>query len=140
MQQEIHEITVSTQGQGCYEVTDAIANWLKNTQCRNGLLTIFIRHTSASLTIQENADPDVQSDLTNALDKLAPKSGNYRHSCEGPDDMPAHIKSTLTSVSVTIPVLAGTMTLGTWQGIFLLEHRDALHQRRLFLHFIGDKN
>ena len=139
MHQEMHEIGVSTSGQGCYEVTRAIANWLANSQCHNGLLTVFIRHTSASLTIQENADPDVQRDLTDALDMLAPQSGNYRHSCEGPDDMPAHIKSVLTSVSLTIPVMSGAMTLGNWQGIYLLEHRNSSHQRRLVLHFLGDK-
>lgn len=134
----MHEIGVTTNGQGCYEVTREIAGWLANQQCNNGLLTIFVRHTSASLTIQENADPDVQRDLTDALDGLAPQSGKYRHSCEGPDDMPAHIKSALTSVSLSVPVMAGAMTLGTWQGIFLLEHRDAPQQRRLVLHFFGD--
>ncbi len=132
------ELAVSTSGQGCYDVTAAVANWLSNTQCKNGLLTIFIRHTSASLTIQENADPDVQLDLTDALNTLVPQNQNYRHSCEGPDDMPAHIKSALTSVSLTIPVMNGTMTLGTWQGIYLLEHRDSSHKRRLVLHFIGN--
>jgi len=140
MHQEMHEIEVSTLGQGCYEVTDVVAHWLNKTGSSNGLLTVFVRHTSASLTIQENADPDVQRDLTDALDYLAPKSTKYRHSCEGPDDMPAHIKSALTSVSLTVPVMAGAMRLGTWQGIYLLEHRDASHLRKLVLHFIGDKN
>jgi len=139
MHQEMHEIEVSTSGQGCYEVTDVVANWLNKTGCSNGLLTVFVRHTSASLTIQENADPDVQRDLTDALDSLAPKSIKYRHSCEGPDDMPAHIKSALTSVSLTVPVMAGAMSLGTWQGIYLLEHRDASYLRKLVLHFIGKK-
>lgn len=138
MEQAMHEIGVTTNGQGCYEVTGEIANWLTNQQCNSGLLTIFVRHTSASLTIQENADPDVQRDLTDALDTLAPQSGKYRHSCEGPDDMPAHIKSALTSVSLTVPVMAGAMTLGTWQGIFLLEHRDAQQRRKLVLHFLGN--
>ena len=138
MQQKMHEISVSTAGQGFYEVTSSIANWLANTSCNNGILTVFVRHTSASLTIQENADPDVQRDLTDALDRLAPQSTAYRHSCEGPDDMPAHIKSALTSVNLTVPVMAGAMTLGNWQGIYLLEHRDAPHQRKIVLHFIGD--
>ncbi len=140
MFQEFSEITVATSGQGCYEVTHEVANWLSNIGCNNGLLTVFVRHTSASLTIQENADPDVQRDLTDALDELAPQSRKYRHSCEGPDDMPAHIKSALTAVSLAVPVMGGAMTLGTWQGIYLLEHRDAAQQRRLVLHFIGDKN
>ncbi len=139
MQQEMHEISVTTSGQGCYEVTASIANWLSSAGCQSGMVTIFVRHTSASLTIQENADPDVQRDLTDALDYLAPKSSKYRHSCEGPDDMPAHIKAALTSVSLSIPVMDGAMTLGTWQGIYLLEHRDAPHKRRLVLHFLGEK-
>jgi len=139
MQQEMHELAVTTSGQGSYEVTAPVADWLSAADCKNGLLTVFIRHTSASLTIQENADPDVQRDLTDALDNIAPQSSKYRHSCEGPDDMPAHIKAALTSVSLTIPVMGGAMTLGTWQGLYLLEHRDAPHQRKLVLHFLGEK-
>lgn len=138
MQQKMTEISVSTAGQGCYETTHAVAGWLAGEQLHNGLLTVFIRHTSASLTIQENADSDVQHDLTGALDRLAPQSTAYHHSNEGPDDMPAHIKSSLTSTSLTIPVMAGRMALGTWQGIFLLEHRDRPHTRKLVLHFMGD--
>lgn len=137
MHQEMFEISISTDGQGCYEISDAIANWISNQQLIDGLLTVFIRHTSASLTIQENADHDVQLDLTAALDNLAPRDGNYHHVCEGPDDMPAHIKSALTSVSLTIPVMGAQMVLGTWQGVYLLEHRDAPHTRNLVLHFIG---
>jgi len=139
MHQEMFELGVTTSGPGCYEVTRDVANWLSNQQCGNGLLTVFIRHTSASLTIQENADHDVQLDLTDALDQLAPQNTNYRHSCEGPDDMPAHIKSALTATSLTVPVMAGEMTLGTWQGIYLLEHRTSPHHRKLVLHFLGTK-
>ena len=137
MKQEMYELALSTRGQGCYEATRAIDNWLANADCGDGLLTVFVRHTSASLTIQENADSDVQRDLTDALDQLAPQSSHYRHSCEGPDDMPAHIKTALTSTSLTIPVMGGQMSLGTWQGVYLLEHRDAPHTRKLVLHFMG---
>ena len=137
MHQEMDEISINTRGQGCYEVTREVGNWLKQTGCNKGLLTVFNRHTSASLTIQENADSDVQLDLTDALDRLAPVSAPYRHICEGPDDMPAHVKAALTSTGLTIPVMNGQMTLGTWQGIYLLEHRDQPHIRRLVLHFLG---
>ena len=139
MHQEMFELVISTNGPGCYETTGAIDHWLADTGFNNGLLTVFIRHTSASLTIQENADHDVQLDLIDAFDTLAPQNAGYRHSCEGPDDMPAHIKSALTSTSLTIPVMEGRMTLGTWQGVFLLEHRTAPHQRKLVLHFLGEK-
>jgi secondary thiamine-phosphate synthase enzyme len=137
MHQKMFELGVSTRGPGCYEVTAPIARWLTEAQCGSGLLTVFVRHTSASLTIQENADRDVQPDLIDALDRLAPQGNHYRHSCEGPDDMPAHIKSAITSTCLTIPVMHGAMTLGTWQGIYLLEHRDRPHQRKLVLHFLG---
>jgi len=137
MKQEMFELSLSTHGQGCYEATRAIDNWLTNADCGDGLLTVFVRHTSASLAIQENADPDVQRDLTDALNQLAPQRSHYRHSCEGPDDMPAHIKAAITSTSLTIPVMHGQMSLGTWQGVYLLEHRDAPHTRKLVLHFMG---
>ena len=140
MKQEMFELSLSTNGQGCYEATNAVDHWLKTANLGDGLLTIFVRHTSASLTIQENADSDVQLDLTDALDQLAPQSSRYRHSCEGPDDMPAHIKSAITSTCLTIPVLKGRMALGTWQGVYLLEHRDAPHTRKLVLHFIGESS
>lgn len=103
-----------------------------------GLLTLFVRHTSASLTIQENADPSVRPDLLDALDRLAPRSHAYRHAQEGPDDMPAHIRSMLTDVSLQVPVSEGRMALGTWQGIYLLEHRDAPHRRQVVLHYLGE--
>lgn len=138
MQQALGEFTVSTPGPGMSDVTTRIAQWLDAERAADGLLTVFIRHTSASLTIQENADPDVQHDLVDALDRLAPASAPYRHGMEGPDDMPAHIKSALTSTSLAIPVLSGRMALGTWQGIYLIEHRARPHTRSLVLHFSGD--
>ena len=102
------------------------------------MLTAYIRHTSASLTIQENADPDVRRDLLDALDRLAPRSQEYRHRMEGSDDMPAHIKSALTSVSISIPVVNGRAVFGTWQALYLIEHRDAPHRREVVLHFLGE--
>ena len=111
--------------------------WLADIGARDGLLTLFIRHTSASLLIQENADPDVQTDLIDALERLAPRDRAYVHDVEGPDDMPAHIKSALTATSLSIPVQAGRMLLGTWQGIYVVEHRDRPHRREVVLHFLG---
>ena len=137
MRMEMTELAVPTRGAGCYDATGDIDRWLRDNDCRDGLLTVFVRHTSASLAIQENADPDVQRDLTDALDRLAPRGGHYRHACEGPDDMPAHIKAAITATSLTIPVMGGRMTLGVWQGVYLLEHRDAPHRRHLVLHFLG---
>ncbi len=137
MQQLMTELTFGTSGRGMSDVTAEIDAWLRSSRAETGLLTVFIRHTSASLTIQENADPDVQADLLDAFDQLAPESAPYRHGSEGPDDMPAHIKSALTSTSLTIPVSSGRMTLGTWQGVYLIEHRARPHQRRIVLHFLG---
>lgn len=137
MRQQLTEISVSTNGQAGYEITTAVAGWLANNKCRDGLLTVFIRHTSASLIIQENADRDVLLDLSDALAQLIPENQSFRHSSEGPDDMPAHIKSAITSTSLSIPVASGQMVLGTWQGIFVLEHRTAPHTRKLALHFCG---
>jgi secondary thiamine-phosphate synthase enzyme len=105
----------------------------------DGLLTLFIRHTSASLTIQENADPDVLRDLADALDRFAPRKHPYRHDMEGPDDMPAHIRSMLTAASLSIPVVCGRLVLGTWQAIYLVEHRDAPHTREIALHYVGTR-
>ncbi len=130
-------LTFHTAGAGLSEVTGDIVSWLDGQRADEGLLTVFIRHTSASLTIQENADPDVQTDLVDALNRLAPESAPYRHSSEGPDDMPAHIKSALTSTSLSIPVLDGAMRLGTWQGIYLWEHRTRPHKRSVALHYMG---
>lgn len=139
MRQVQNNITLRTSGQGLYEVTRQVAAWIAETDVEDGLLTVFCRHTSASLTIQENADPDVLRDLRDYFTKLAPEGPRlYRHTTEGPDDMPAHIKSALTAVQLSIPVTGGRMALGTWQGIFLFEHRTHAHDRELALHLIGE--
>ena len=136
-QQMNGRLVVETDGQGFIEITEALSRWLFGTGVLNGLLTIFCRHTSASLLIQENADPDVRRDLLAALDRLAPREASYVHSAEGPDDMPAHIRTMLSGVSLSIPVVEGQMVLGTWQGVYLAEHRDRPHTRTLILHLIG---
>lgn len=138
MVQAICELAVDTPGAGMSDVTDAISDWLQQQAAADGLLTVFIRHTSASLTIQENADRDVQRDLVDALARLAPETAPYRHDSEGPDDMPAHIKAALTSTSLSVPVMSGRMVLGTWQGIYVIEHRARPHRRNLVLHFHGE--
>ena len=130
-------LRVPTRGRGLVELTRQVGDWVREIGASDGLLTLYVRHTSASLTIQENADPDVGRDLLTALDRLAPEDEAYRHSVEGPDDMPAHIKSMLTSTSLGVPVLGGAPVLGTWQGIFLIEHRSAPHAREVVLHYIG---
>lgn len=130
-------LSVETRGQGFTEITDAVAAWVAGTGIRHGLLTVFCRHTSASLLIQENADPDVRRDLLTAFDRLAPRNAGYVHSTEGPDDMPAHIRTMLSGVSLSVPVAEGRMGLGTWQGIYLAEHRDRPHRRDLIFHLIG---
>jgi secondary thiamine-phosphate synthase enzyme len=136
--QQIHgRLMVETEGQGFTEITEAVSRWVFGTGVLHGLLTIFCRHTSASLMIQENADPEVRQDLLTALDRLAPRDAGYIHSAEGPDDMPAHIRTALSDVSLSIPVMEGQMALGTWQGIYLVEHRDRPHRRDLLLHLIG---
>ena len=132
-------IELSTRGQGLYEFTDEAAAFVRNAGAEEGLLTVFVRHTSCSLIIQENADPDVQRDLKTFFSRLVPPSSDPTmrwvvHTMEGPDDMPAHIKSALTQVSIGIPVSAGRMMLGTWQGIYLFEHRDRPHRRDVVLH------
>ena len=131
-------ITVSTRGPGFTDLTARIEEWVDRIGAREGLLTAYVRHTSASLTIQENADPDVQRDLLNALDRLAPRSSDYKHSTEGPDDMPAHIRSMLTTTSIGIPVADGRPVFGTWQALYLVEHRDAPHRREVVLQFVGE--
>jgi len=130
-------LELTTRGQGFTDITGEVSNWLSQTGAYQGLLTAFIAHTSASLLIQENADPSVQEDLRSALEKMAPRNAAYRHTTEGPDDMPAHIKTMLTSVNLSIPVVNGSMALGTWQGVYVLEHRDSAHSRRIELQFIG---
>lgn len=139
MRQTQQELTVATQGQGLYEVTGQVAQWLKRQEPSMGLLTLFCRHTSASLTIQENADPDVCRDLESFFRRLVREDASlYRHSAEGPDDMPAHIRAALTSMQLAIPVNEGRMSLGTWQGIYLFEHRSQPHSRIIVLHYLGD--
>jgi len=138
MVQSKHDLVVSTRGREMIDITHQMQGWIREIAARHGMLTIFIRHTSASLTIQENADPDVQADLLDALDNLAPEHAPYRHTSEGRDDMPAHIKSTITSTSLNVPIDDGQLCLGIWQGIYVIEHRAASHQRKLSLHFIGE--
>jgi len=135
--QAFGRLTLSTVPRSMTEITDAVAGWLAGTGIRAGLLTLFLRHTSASLVIQENADPDVQADLLDAFDRLAPANAGYRHGIEGADDMPAHVKTALTGVSLGIPVTGGRMDLGTWQGIYLFEHRARPHERSVTLHLLG---
>jgi len=136
-QQVNGRLLVDTQGQGLVEITDAVSRWVFGTGILHGLLTVFCRHTSASLLIQENADPDVRLDLMTAFNRLAPRDAGYIHSVEGPDDMPAHIRTVLSGVSLSIPVMEGQITLGTWQGLYLAEHRDRPHRRDVILHLIG---
>lgn len=139
LDQAFDTLSVETRGPGLYEQTVRVRRWLDEIAAADGLLTLFIRHTSASLLIQENADPDVQVDLVNALDRLAPRNAAYVHDTEGPDDMPAHIKSALTATSLGIPVRDGNMVLGTWQGIYVVEHRDRPHSREVALHYLGTR-
>ena len=120
------------------QITDSIAAWVAQTGIHDGLLTLFCRHTSASLLIQENAAPAAKRDLERYFERIAPKGGGYEHDDEGPDDMPAHIKTALTGVSLSIPLTNGALTLGAWQGIYLFEHRRAPHTRQLALHLIGE--
>lgn len=138
MQQVQHEISLRTRGKGLHDVTRDLASWVQAQEINTGLLVVFLRHTSASLLIQENADPDVLDDLDTFFDRLVPRSGQaYRHSTEGPDDMPAHIRAALTQTQLSIPVVDGQLGLGTWQGLYVYEHRDAPHIRRLLLHLMG---
>lgn len=136
MKQAFHTVSVSTKGPGLYEITGKLAAFLGGRG--DGLVTCFIRHTSASLLIQENADPDVQKDLKDFFAHLATNGMDYRHTEEGPDDMPSHIRSALTQTSIGIPVKAGRPALGTWQGLYVFEHRDAPHTREVTLHYIGN--
>ena len=131
------ELLISTSGISFVEFTSKVENWVSQINATGGLLTVFVRHTSASLTIQENADPSVLKDLTDSLDAMAPQNHPYRHSQEGPDDMPAHIKSMLTATSLSIPIINGTTALGTWQGVYLIEHRTSPHNRKVVLQYIG---
>jgi len=130
-------LAIETMGQGFFEITGEAARFLADVKARDGTLLLFIRHTSASLVIQENADADVRTDLVTALDRLAPTDAGWVHDSEGPDDMPAHVKAMLNGVSLNIPVAAGKMLLGTWQGIYVAEHRARPHRREVVLQFVG---
>ncbi len=130
-------LTIDTKRAGFTDITREVAAFLREISAGEGAVSLFIRHTSASLTIQENADPDVLIDLMTALDRLAPRDGGWEHDSEGPDDMPGHIRTMLTATSLQVPVLSGAMALGTWQGIYLIEHRARPHRREVVLQFIG---
>jgi len=132
-------LRLDTPGAGFTDITSHAANFIAQLGAGDGVLLIFLRHTSASLAIQENADPDVQTDLVSALDRLAPEDAPWIHDVEGPDDMPAHVKAMLNGVSLHVPVAQGRLTLGTWQGIYLAEHRRAPHTREIIFQFIGSR-
>ena len=138
MRQDQHRFTIQTRGTALYEFTDEVADWLAGTGIETGLLTLFCRHTSASLLINENAAPAVQRDLLRWLDQAVPEGPQYEHDSEGPDDMPAHIRTMLTGASLSVPVSDGRLALGTWQGLYLAEHRRAPHSRQIIAHIIGD--
>jgi secondary thiamine-phosphate synthase enzyme len=131
-------LTVETQGRGFTDLTSEAANFIAEAGAGSGVLALFIRHTSASLTVQENTNPSALVDLTTALSRLAPENVPWTHDAEGPDDMPAHFKAMLTGASLTVPVLNGELALGTWQAIYLIEHRWRAHRREVVLQFIGD--
>jgi secondary thiamine-phosphate synthase enzyme len=133
------ELSVETSGEGFSDITREAARFLEQSGAGDGVLLLYLRHTSASLTIQENADPDVQDDLVTALRRLAPADGPWVHTVEGPDDMPGHIKAMLTGVSLHVPVQRGRLALGTWQGIYLVEHRAQPHDREVLLQFVGSR-
>ena len=140
MRQANHKLSTSTKGKGLYNITREIKLWVTQQKFSTGLLTIFVPHTSASIIIQENADPDVLHDLTIFFQQLVPEDGaNYLHCSEGPDDMPAHIRSALTQTQISIPVNSGILSLGTWQDIYLFEHRRPPHTRKIHLHLIGEQ-
>lgn len=137
--QSFNEIAISTRERGLYELTSEVEKWIAQNGFRDGLLTIYLQHTSASLLIQENASPDVRRDFERFFERLVPDGDPlFEHTIEGDDDMPAHIRTALTTVNLSIPVRHGEMALGTWQGIFLWEHRQHAHTRRAVLHFIGE--
>ena len=134
-----HQIYIQTNGPKLYNITFKIKNWLSGQKINNGLLTIFVQHTSCSLIIQENADPEVQRDLERFFQKIVPYGDSiFKHTTEGDDDMPAHVRSTLTQTSINIPIIDGDPALGIWQGIYLYEHRQYTHNRSIILHLIGE--
>jgi secondary thiamine-phosphate synthase enzyme len=139
MRQSQHHLPVATPGRGLVEITKDVARWVTAQGVATGLLTLFCRHTSASLLIQENADPNVRTDLQRFFETIAPEApGRYVHDDEGPDDMPAHLRTALTQVQLSIPVASGALVLGTWQGIYVFEHRRAPHRREVVLHLLGE--
>ena len=139
MKQEFFDLKIDTNGQKLYEFTTQTIEWIKKNDFKNGILNLSIHHTSASLIVQENADPDVQTDLINYFNKLAPMDNSlYVHTTEGKDDMPAHIKSSLTNNQITLSIKNGELILGTWQGLYLFEHRLAPQLRKILFHFLGD--
>jgi len=139
VRQQLQEFTIQTRGRSLYEFTDEVVAWVRGTGVDEGLLTLHVRHTSASLVIQENADPEVQRDLERFFTRTVPPGDPiFRHTSEGPDDMPAHVRTALTATSLSIPVSGGTPALGTWQGIYLYEHRDRGHRRRVAAHLLGE--
>jgi secondary thiamine-phosphate synthase enzyme len=138
MRQASTSIEIETRGQGLAEITGEVTRWVEAQAIETGLLTLFCRHTSASLLIQENAAPAARRDLERFFARIAPEGTGYEHDDEGPDDMPAHLRAALTQVQLSIPLVAGQLALGTWQGIYLFEHRRAPHRRTIALHLIGD--
>ena len=139
LRQAQHELSIATKGRGLYDFTQAVEAWISKNGFRDGLITLHLRHTSASLLIQENADPDVRTDLEAYFASIAPEDrGRHVHGSEGPDDMPAHIRTALTQVSLAIPLAGGRLVLGTWQGLYLFEHRRRPHRREVALHLIGE--
>jgi len=137
--QSFHELTLSTRGRGLYDFTDEVESWIASSGFKDGLVTLHLRHTSASLLIQENADPDVRTDLEHFFRRLVPDGDSiFVHTSEGDDDMPAHVRTALTTVNLSLPLQSGRLALGTWQGIYLWEHRKAPHSRRVAMHFIGE--
>jgi secondary thiamine-phosphate synthase enzyme len=139
MRQATEEIEIQTRGKGLYNFTRQVESWVRQQHLETGLLTVFVRHTSASLVIQENADPDVLLDLNDCFTRLVPEDNRlYRHTTEGSDDMPAHIRTALTQTQLSIPVIAGGIALGTWQAVYLFEHRSSRQTRQVVLHLIGE--
>lgn len=138
MRQALHRFTQPTNRKGLYDVTAPVARWAGAQGIDTGLLTVFCRHTSASLLIQENADPTVRTDMERYFERIAPEGAHYEHSFEGPDDMPAHLRAALTQTSLAVPVEGGRMLLGTWQALYLFEHRSRPHRREIVLHLVGE--
>jgi secondary thiamine-phosphate synthase enzyme len=139
LRQECHEVSVSTKGRDLYEITAQVADLVSETRMQTGLCTLHIQHTSASLLIQENADPGVRRDLDRFFNRLVPDGDNlFEHTAEGDDDMPAHVRTALTAVNLSVPIARGRLVLGTWQGIYVWEHRTHPHRRRVTLHILGE--